>query len=56
MRTRKTRGKAVRRNIAGYYMHKKHMSKKRANYIAGAVAFDIKKERHHSKKHSKKRR
>ena len=32
------RGRSVRKSIEGFYARKKHMSKKKARYIAGAVA------------------
>ena len=49
-RNYKHRGKGVRKDIASFYEHKKHYSKTRANYLAGAVAF----KEHGGKKKSKK--
>ncbi len=42
------RGRSVRKAIVRFYTHKKHYSAKKANYIAGAVAF--------SEQHRKKRK
>ena len=46
------KGKKVRKYIERFYTTKKHYSKKRANYIAGAVAYEEHKERVH-RKHKK---
>ncbi len=47
----KQRGKSVRKDIASWYVHKKHYSPKKADYIAGAVAF----KEHSGKKKSAKK-
>jgi hypothetical protein len=48
------KGKAVRRNVVDWYMHKKHYSKKRAEYVAGAVAFNEHKKKSKKRKSHKK--
>ena len=51
----KYKGKKVRKQIVRFYTTKKHYSKKRANYRAGAVAFAEHEERVY-RKHKKSKK
>jgi len=51
----KLKGKKVRKAIIKFYTHKKHYSPKRADYIAGAVAYEEHKERTY-RKHKKSKK
>ena len=51
----KLKGKKVRKAIVRFYTHKKHYSPKRADYIAGAVAYAEHEERTY-RKHKKSKK
>ena len=51
----KYKGKKVRKQIVRFYTTKKHYSKKRADYIAGAVAYAEHEERTY-RKHKKSKK
>jgi hypothetical protein len=53
MKRKSLKKKAVKKSIEKYYERKKHYSAKKAKYVAGAVAFNIHKERH--RKYRKRR-
>jgi hypothetical protein len=46
MKRKSLKKKAVKNSIIKYYERKKHYSLKKAKYVAGAVAYNIHKERH----------
>jgi hypothetical protein len=53
MKRKSLKKKAVKKRIVRYYERKKHYSPKRSKYIAGAVAFELHKEKH--RKYRKRR-